>query len=127
MAPKDIFDVKWRAPETFGYFHYIRRRHKQEHGAWIDEATNEPGAGDPVDFWTRSGHPYSSPLTINRRKLGYWNQWKRSLSPCMEPPFQHLRGNTLVAEPRRNALASAPTLLADHDDRVAAGDFAPNV
>jgi hypothetical protein len=70
MAPKDTFDVKWCASETLGYLHYIWWRHKQKHGAWIYEATNEPGTGDAVDFRTRAGHPHSSTLTINRRELG---------------------------------------------------------
>jgi hypothetical protein len=70
MAPKDIFNVKWRASETLGYLHYIRRRHKQKHGAWIDESTNEPGTGDPVDLRTSAGHPHCSTLTIDRRELG---------------------------------------------------------
>jgi hypothetical protein len=70
MAPKDILDVKWRASETLGYLHDIRRRHKQKHGAWIDEATNEPRTGYPVDFRTSAGHPHGSTLTINRRELG---------------------------------------------------------
>ena len=41
--------------ETLGHFHNIRRRHKQEHGTWIDEATNEPGTRDAihVDFFNR--------------------------------------------------------------------------
>src|SRR5262245_41705483 len=127
MAPKDILDVKWRASEALGYCHDIRRRHKQKHGAWIDEATNEPGTGDPVDLRTRAGHPHSSTLTINRRKLGYWNQWKLSFSPCSEPSFQHLRRDTFISEPRSNPLAWARTFLADHDSRVATGDLSPNL
>src|SRR5215471_9713042 len=127
MAPKAIFDVKWRASETLGYLHYIRWRHKQKHGAWIDEATNEPGTGDPVDFRTRAGHPHSSTLTIDRRELGQWNQWKLSFSPCLEPSFQHLRRNTFISEPRRKPLACACTFLADHDGRVATGDLTPPV
>ena len=127
MAPKDIFDVKWRASETLGYLHYIRRRHKQKYGAWIDEATNEPGTGDAVDLRTRAGHPYSSTLTINRRKLGHWNQWKLSLSPCLESSFQHLRRDTFISEPRRNPLAHTRAFLADHHRRVATRDFIPNL
>src|SRR6187431_697320 len=127
MAPKDIFDIKWRAPETLGYFHDIRRRHKQKHGAWIDEATNEPGTGDAIDFRTSAGHPYSATLPINRRELGNWNQRKRSLSPGLEPSFQHLRGNTFVSKPRCNSLTYARAFLTDRDGRVAIRDFTPNV
>jgi hypothetical protein len=118
---KRLLDVKWSASEALGYFHYIRRGHKQKHGAWIDKATNEPRTGDPVDFRTSAGHPYSSTLTINRRKLGHWSQWKRSLPPCFEPSFQNLRGNAFVSKPRRNPLAYARAFLADHDGRVATG------
>jgi hypothetical protein len=105
MAPKDILDVEWRASKTLGHFHNIRRRHKQKYGARIDEATNEPGTGDPIDFRTGAGHPHGSPEMINGRKLGQGNQWKIRLLPSLKSPFQHLRWNTLVSKPGRNPLA----------------------
>ena len=91
MAPEDILDVEWGASKTLGYRHHIRRSDKEEHRAWIDEATNEPRTGDAVDFWPGARHPHSSSLSINRRKLGEGNQRKLRLLPCFEPSFQHLR------------------------------------
>ena len=73
MAPKDILDIERRAAETLGHRHDIRRGDEQEHARRIDEATNEPGTGDPVDLWARARHPHGSALRINRGKLGDGN------------------------------------------------------
>ena len=121
MAPKDILDVEWRAAETLCHFHDIRRRHEQKHRGRIDEATNKPGTCDPVDLRTSAGHPHSSTSRINGRELGHGNQWKLCLPPCFEPTLQHLRWNTPVSEPRRNALTEACAFLTDHDGRLVPG------
>ena len=73
MAPEYVLDVERGASKTLGHGHDIRRSNEQENRAWIDEATNEPGTGDPVDFWTGAGHPNSSSPRISGGKLGNGN------------------------------------------------------
>ena len=73
MAPEDILDVEWSSPKALGHGEDIRRGDKQKHRLWVDEATNEPGASDPVDFWTRAGHPHGSSPRIDRGKFGEGN------------------------------------------------------
>jgi hypothetical protein len=73
MAPEYVLDVEGDASKTLGHSHDIGRSDKQEHRAWIDEATNEPGTRYPVDFWTGAGHPHGSSLSINGGKLGEGN------------------------------------------------------
>jgi hypothetical protein len=73
MTPEYILDVERDASKALGHSYDIRRSDKQEHRVWIDEATNEPGTGDAVDFWTGAGHPHGSSLRINWGKLGKGN------------------------------------------------------
>src|SRR5258707_2296695 len=42
---------------SFGDGHHLRRGHVQELGVWIDEAFDQPGAGDSVDAGVFAGHP----------------------------------------------------------------------
>ena len=97
MAPEDILDIERDAAETLRYLHNIRRSNKQERGAWIDEATNEPGARYAVNLWPSAGNPNCSSPSINRRQLGEGNQRKLLLLPRFESPFEHLRWNTLIS------------------------------
>src|SRR5512144_2880501 len=102
MAPKDILDVEWRASKTLGHFHNIRRRHKQKYGARIDEATNEPGTGDPIDFRTGAGHPHGSPGDDQRAEAWTREPVEDPLAsipqiPLPAPPLEH---PCLEARPR---------------------------
>ena len=98
MAPEDILNVEWNATKAFRHLHDIRRSNKQERGAWINEATNEPGAGDAVDLGASAGHPNSSSPSINGRQLGEGNQRKLLLLPSFKSPFEHLGWNTLISK-----------------------------
>src|SRR6266446_4768748 len=42
---------------SFGDGHHLRRGHVQELGVWIDEAFDQPGAGDSVNAGVFAGHP----------------------------------------------------------------------
>jgi hypothetical protein len=98
MAPEDILDIERNATKALGHLHDIRRSNKQERGAWINEATNEPGAGDAVDLGARAGHPNGSAPRINRWQLGEGNQRTFLLLPTFKSPFEHLRWNTLISK-----------------------------
>jgi hypothetical protein len=98
MAPEDILDIERNAAETLRDLYDIGGSNKQERGAWIDEATNEPRARYAVNLWASAGHPNCSSSSINRRQLGEWNQRKLLLLPSFKSPFEHLRGNTLISK-----------------------------
>jgi hypothetical protein len=98
MAPEDVLDIERDTAETLRDLHDIRGSNKQERGARIDEATNEPGTRDAVNLGASAGHPNSSPPSINGWQLGKGNQWKLLLLPRFEAPFEHLRGNTLISK-----------------------------
>jgi len=98
MAPEDILDIERNATKALGHLHDIRRSNKQERGAWIDEATNEPGARDAVNLGASAGHPNGSSPSVNGGKLGEGNQGKGRLLPRYQSPFQHLRWNTLISQ-----------------------------
>ena len=73
MAPEYILDIEWSAAKTLGHSDDIGRSDKQKNRVWIDEAANEPGIGDPVDFWSGACHPDGSSRRINGGKLGKGN------------------------------------------------------
>jgi len=47
----------------------LGRRHEQEHRVRIDEAPDQPGAGDPIDLRPRAGDPDGAPLRVARRQF----------------------------------------------------------
>src|SRR5260370_42410203 len=82
---------------SFGDGHHLRRGHVQELGVWIDEAFDQPGAGDSVDAGVFAGHPlhlaiFVYLLSSKCRHPRISAQWR----PC-SPPF-----------PRRSGVPSLP-------------------
>ena len=63
-------DVERRRAEAVGDAAHLGRRHEQEDGARIDEAADQPGAGDAVDLRPRARHPDRAALRVARRQLG---------------------------------------------------------
>ena len=122
MAPEDVLDVERSATEALGDLDDVRRSDKQEQGTGVDEATNKPRAGYPVDLWAGARHPYSSPRGINRWNLGEGHQRKTGLPPRLESSFQHFCGNAPKPEQSRHALTQARTGLADYDCGVLSPD-----
>ena len=123
MAPKDILDVEWRASETLGHFHDIRWRHEQKHGAWIDEATNEPGTRDPVDLRTSAGHPHSSTLTDQPE--GAWTR-----EPMEAPLASMLRNppsSTSAGIPLSRSHAATPWLRLAPSWQITTAGWLPGI
>ena len=50
MAPENALDIEGRAVEALRDRLHLRGRNEQEHGFRIDEATDQPGTGDTIDF-----------------------------------------------------------------------------
>ena len=72
MAPEHVLalDVERRLPRSARATPGTSDgRDEQEHGLRIDEAADEPGAGDAVDLGTRAGHPDGAALPVAGREL----------------------------------------------------------
>src|SRR5258706_15964935 len=96
---------------SLGDGQHVRRRHVQELSLWIDEALDQPGAGDSVDAGIFAGHPlhlaiFVYLLSSKCRQPRISAQWRlcsrscpprsrgascSSLFPCF-PPWSALRG-----------------------------------
>ena len=57
VAPEHVLDVEGRGIEPLGHGRDLRRLHEQEHRPGIDEAADQPRAGDAVDLRPRARHP----------------------------------------------------------------------
>ena len=119
MAPEHVLDVEWRRPEPIGDGVDLGRGHEQEHGARVDEAADQPRAGDAVDLGSRAGHPDGPALLVARRQLGRRHQGQPGLGPGLESAGQCLGGATRMANPGGCTLAELATTLADGNSRAA--------
>jgi len=57
MAPEDALDVEWHGTETIGHGGNFAGGDEQEHRVAVDEAADQPGAGDSIDFRPRAPDP----------------------------------------------------------------------
>ena len=89
--------------EPFGDGRDIGRRDEQEHRRRIDEAADQPRAGDAVDLRPRARHPHGAAVAVARRQLGGGHQRQPGLPPGLKAAFQRL-GLTPRAAARRQRL-----------------------
>src|SRR5262249_52821926 len=61
MAELDAVDVVWRGALLFRDREHLVHRHVDELGFRIDEARDQPRAGDAVDLWALARHPLVVP------------------------------------------------------------------
>ena len=122
VAPEHTlaFDVEGCRPEALGDALDLGGRDEQEHGAGIDEATDEPGAGDAVDLGPGARHPDRAPLRVARRQLRLGHHRQVGGRPAERAAVKRLRRHALVTQPGGDALAELESLLADHDGGAAA-------
>ena len=96
---------KARAPKRSATAVDLGRRHEQEDRLRIDEAADQPGAGDPVDLGPRAGHPDGPALRIARRQLGLGHHRQPGGSPGLHAALQGLGLDAGMAEPGGGAVA----------------------
>ena len=106
VAPEHVLDVERRRAEPLRDGRDLGRRHEQEHGCRIDEAADQPGAGDAVDLGPRARHPDRAAAAVARRQLGRGHQRQPGLPPSLEPACQRSR----PATPAWRSQAAAPSL-----------------
>src|SRR5437899_59002 len=91
MAPEHIIDVERSGSKAFAYRQSFRRGDEQKHGAWINEAADEPGAGDTVDLWSSTCDPDGLSRRITDRELFSLDQEPVGRSPGFEATFERFR------------------------------------
>ena len=64
MAKLDTLDIKGKRLEFSGQPAHIPRRGENELGCLIDEASNQPRAGDAINLWTFPSYPLHGDLTM---------------------------------------------------------------
>ena len=69
MAPEHVLDVEGRGVESLADRQHLGRRDEQEYGVRIDEAADQPRAGDAVDLRPRAGDPDRAALRVARRQF----------------------------------------------------------
>ena len=82
----------------------------------IDEAPDQPRAGDTIDLRPGARHPHRAALLVTGRQLVGANQRLAAGLPGLEPAVQRLRVDAFVAQPRRGALTELQAPLARDDD-----------
>ena len=84
---------------------HLGRRHEQEHGVRIDEAADQPRAGDAIDLRARPRHPNGAALRVARRQLVGAHERLTGRSPGLEAAFQRFGRDALMAQPCGDTLA----------------------
>src|ERR1700677_2962443 len=90
MTPEHPFDIERSRPELLRDCWDFRRGYEHEQRRRIDEAADEPRAGDAVDFRTLARHPYRAALPVARGQLAYRHERQLASSPSREPVVEHL-------------------------------------
>jgi hypothetical protein len=127
VAPEHAVDVEGRGAEALGDGQHLGRIDEQEHRLRVDEAADQPGAGDAVDLGPGAGDPDGAALGIARRQLGGLDERLAGGAPGLEAALQRLGVDAGVPEPGGRALAQLQALLADDDGGLAAVFVLPGV
>src|SRR5688500_11094227 len=98
MAPEYAVDVERGRTEAFGDPSHLGRRHIQEDGGRIDEAADQPGAGDAVDLGPGASYPDGAPRGVALWQLGRVDHRQAGGTPCREAALQYFRVRPFAAE-----------------------------
>jgi hypothetical protein len=93
-------------------------RYEQEDGLSINEAANQPRAGDAHDLRPCPRYPHGAAIDITRRHFVRWYEQMAIRAPGSKTAFERLGRNTLMPQPGADTLAQLQTLLAHDDDGV---------
>ena len=91
------------ASEALADAGHLGGRDEQEDGGGIDEAADQPGAGDPVHLGPGAGDPERAALGVARRQHGLADQRQAGGGPGVDAALQQLRLDAGVAEPGGDA------------------------
>ena len=85
-----FFDVEGRGVEALADRDHLGRRDEQKHRVRIDEAPDQPGAGDAVDLRPRAGDPDGAALRVARRQFRCRHQRQLGRLPALEAALERL-------------------------------------
>src|SRR5262249_16903297 len=116
MAPEHILNIEWRGVESLGDIHNLGRRDEQEDGRRIDEAADQPWAGDAVDLRPVPRHPNGTATPV-----AFWNfvggdGWPVGRLPGDMAAIENFGSDIAMTKPSGRAFAEFLSLLADDDD-----------
>ena len=99
MTPERALDIERVGTETLGDGRDLRGRHEQKHGVGIDEATDQPGTGNTIDFWAEACHPHRTSLVVMSWQIVCSQQRLARLPPGCKAAFQRLGVDAAMAKP----------------------------
>src|SRR5260370_6707010 len=102
-------------PFSIGDGQHLRRGHVQELSIWIDEALDQPGAGDSVDAGVFAGHPLHLAIFVyllsskcrQPRISAQWRSFSRSCPPPSRGPLCSSRSPRFLTGSRIRGAVSA--------------------
>src|ERR1700757_5327403 len=99
MAPEHVLDIEGNGVEALADRYDLRRRHEQKYRVRIDEAPDQPGAGDAVDLRPRAGYPDGASLGVARGELRGRHQGELGGLPAFKTALERLGGDADMSEP----------------------------
>ncbi len=107
VAPEHVsaLDVERGCAELLRDGGNLGRSDEQKDGVRIDEAADQPGAGDPVNLGTSPRYPQGAALGITRWQLGFRHHRQAGLCPRQGSAVKGVGGDALMAKPSGHALA----------------------
>jgi len=103
--------------------HHLSRIDEQDARLRVEEAADQPGAGDAVDLWPPPCDPNAGTLRRQAVELGLGDERQTGFRPGFVAAFQHARVEAVGAQLRDRRLAHFVTGLAGGHDRPGAIKF----
>ena len=122
MTPEHIVHIKWCSAEPVRDRHHLGGCHEQENGLRVDEAPDQPGAGDAVHLGSRARNPHRAALGVRWRNMVGLDEQTFGGGPGLESAFQRLGLDSGVAQPG-DTLTEFAALLASDNGVSDAGVF----
>jgi hypothetical protein len=88
-------DIEGRGAKAFGHIRHIGGGNEEEDGARVDEAADQPWAGDTVHLRPGAGHPQGAAILITRRQGAERHQGQPGLGPGQEAACSGNRGKCM--------------------------------
>jgi len=125
MAEELAFDVERSRLESLPDVVHLGRRHEEEERVRVDEAADQPGAGDPVHLGPRARGPARPSVDVPGWESVRLDEDLAGVTPRDVSAFERFGLDAGGAKPRGHAVAQLAAALAEHDHRAAGEARAP--
>src|SRR5262249_6202063 len=119
MAQFDVLDVERNAAAFTRSVDDLIRIDEQDARLRIEEAEDQPWAGDTIDLWPPPRHPKAWPIWGDALKFFLCDQRQPGFCPGFVTALQNERVDTIGAQLRGGGLAHFVPGLAGDDNRLA--------